>query len=42
MGKTGTSSIFPTTLIDEFKAGVQRFGQRPALSTKINGTWVNL
>lgn len=40
MGASGITSLPPTTLIEEFRGSVERFGLRSALSSKINGMWV--
>lgn len=42
MGRQGTSAIPPSTLIEEFKLVVTKFGDRPALSHKHEGHWVTL
>ena len=36
----GIGSIYPTTLIDEFRRVVVLYKDLPALSFKINGKWV--
>lgn len=40
IGTTGVTSHVPTTLIDEFKLAVTKYGHRSALSSKVNGVWV--
>lgn len=41
MGTSGITSIPPTTIIEEFRRSVDKFGLRSALSSKVNGVWVN-
>lgn len=40
MGTSGITSVTPTTLIEEFRRSVEKYGLRSALSSKINGMWV--
>ena len=41
MGSEGLAAEIPSTLIDEFRKTLAVYKERPALSTKINGIWVN-
>lgn len=40
LGTTGVSAAKPTTLIEDFRASVEKYKLRSALSVKINGAWV--
>ena len=42
IGKDEASSLEPTTLIDEFRTTLSKWADRPALSKKVNGKWVNV
>lgn len=42
LGKTGIAAAPPTTLMQEFKNIANSIPKKPALSVKVNGSWVTL
>jgi hypothetical protein len=39
MSKEGKGSIAPLSLVEMFQISVKKFGNNPALSSKINNKW---